>query len=220
MIDQIQLKYLKQFKNLLILSFLLSIGLLVEMGVAYSQAVTIVQDDNKRHQIEREVAWSQWEGHSPKFFYWAIELFQKDNYRDKDRRNMLQLLPTLLAVRFNERETEKYKEEVEKWEKQELFKLADYEIDLAYEFVKKELNECRAFYTLALQRAKNAGVYAEMQSEISNEQERIEGRIYVIRNSTLTNADRREEYFNEIKAYKKLIDMTIRITKIFESVKK
>jgi hypothetical protein len=206
--------HLKYLKNLAVMSFLLR-GV-----IAHTQAVTIVQDDNKRHQIEREVAWSQWEGHSPKWFYWAIELFQKDNYRDKDRRNILQLLPTLVAVRFNERETQKYKEDVEKWEKQELFKLADYEIDLAYEFVKKELNECRAFYALALQRGKNAGVYAEMQTEITNEQERIEGRIYVIQNSTLTNADRREEYFNEIKAYKKLIEMTIRITKIFESVKR
>ena len=208
------LKYLKYLKSLAVMSFLL------RGGTAHTQAVTIVQDDNKRHQIEREVAWSEWKGHSPKWFYWAIELFQKDNYRDKDRRNILQLLPTLVAVRFNERETQKYKEDVEKWEKQELFKLADIEIDVAYEFVKKELNECRAFYTLALQKAKNAGVYADMQTEISNEQERIEGRIYVIQNSTLTNADRREEYFNEIKAYKKLLELTMRITKIFESLKK
>ena len=206
--------HLKYLKNLAVMSFLLR-------GVnAHSQGVTIVQDDNKRHQIEREVAWTDWDGHTPKWFYWAIELFQKDNYRDKDRRNILQLLPTLAAVRFNKSETDKYQEDVEKWEKQELFKLADYELDLAYEFVKKELNECRAFYTLALQRGKNAGVYAEMQTEITNEQDRVEGRIYVIRNSTLTNADRRDEYFNEIKAYKKLIEMTIRITKIFESLKK
>jgi hypothetical protein len=132
----------------------------------------------------------------------------------------LQLLPTLVAVRFNENETQKYKEDVEKWEKQELFKFADYEIDVAYEFIKSEMNQQRAFYALSLQKAKNAGVYVEMQTEITNEQERIEGRIYVIRNSTLTNADRREEYFNEIKAYKKLIELTLRITKIFESLKK
>jgi hypothetical protein len=206
--------HLKYLKNLAVMSFLLR-GV-----IAHTQAVTIVMDDNKRHQIEREVAWTDWNGHSPKWFYWAIELFQKDNYRDKDRRNILQLLPTLVAVRFNENETQKYKEDVEKWEKQELFKFADYEIDVAYEFIKNEMNQQRAFYALSLKKAKNAGVYAEMQTEITNEQERIEGRIYVIRNSTLTNADRREEYFNEINAYKKLIKLTIRITKIFESLKK
>jgi hypothetical protein len=206
--------YLKYLKKLALMSFLLR-GV-----IAHTQAVTIVQDDNKRHQIEREVAWTDWDGHTPKWFYWLIELFQKDNYRDKDRRNILQLLPTLAAVRFNKSETDKYQEDVEKWEKQELFKLADYEIDVAYEFIKSEMNQQRAFYALSLQRAKNAGVYAEMQTEITNEQKRIEGRIYVIRNSTLTNADRREEYFNEIKAYKKLIELTLRITKIFESLKK
>jgi hypothetical protein len=195
--------------------------LLILRGLAaYSQAVTIVQDNNKLHQIEREVAWTEWAGHTPKWFYWVIELFQKDNYRDKDRRNILQLLPTLAAVRFNQSETDKYKEDVEKWTQQELFKLADYEIDVAYEFIKRDMNEQRAFYALSLQRAKQAGVYWEMQTEITNEQERIEGRIYVIRKSDLPNVDRREEYFNEIKAYKKLIEMTLRITKIFESLKK
>ena len=99
--------HLKYLKNLAVMSFLLR-GV-----IAHTQAVTIVQDDNKRHQIEREVAWTDWNGHSPKWFYWAIELFQKDNYRDKDRRNILQLLPTLVAVRFNESETQKYKEDVE-----------------------------------------------------------------------------------------------------------
>jgi hypothetical protein len=206
--------HLKYLKNLAVMSFLLR-GV-----IAHTQAVTIVQDDNKRHQIEREVAWADWDGHSPKWFYWAIELFQKDNYRDKDRRNILQLLPTLASVRFNKSETDKYQEDVEKWEKQELFKLADYEIDVAYEFIKSDMNQQRAFYTLSLQRAKQAAVYTEMLTEITNEQERIEGRIYVIRNSTLTNTDRREEYFNEIKAYKKLIELTLRITKIFESLKK
>jgi hypothetical protein len=208
------LKYVKYFKNLFLMSFLL------RGGNAHTQVVTVVEDKNKLHQIEREVAWSQWDGHTPKWFYWAIELFQKDNYRDKDRRNILQLLPTLVAVRFNKSETDKYKEDVEKWEKQELFKLADIEIDAAYEFIKSELNQQRAFYALSLQKAKNAGVYAEMLSEITNEQERIEGRIYVIRKSDLPNVDRREEYFNEIKAYKKLLELTLRITKIFESLKK
>lgn len=187
---------------------------------ANAQVAMPVKDNNKLHQIEREVAWTEWEGHTPKWFYWAIELFQKDNYRDKDRRNILQLLPTLAAVRYNQSQTEEYKKDVEAWEKQELFKLADYEIDVAYELIKKDLNQHRVIFVRILDRAKTAGVYVEMLNEITNEQSRIEGRIYVIRNSFLSNTDRREEYFNEITAYKKLIELTIRITKAFESLKK
>jgi hypothetical protein len=197
------------------------IMLLILRGVnSNAQVIMPVKDENKLHQIQREVAWSEWEGHTPKWFYWVMELFQKDNYRDKDRRNVLQLLPTLAALRYNLSETEDYKEDVETWEKQELFKLADLEIDVAYEMIKKDLTILRGQWTQTIKRAIIAGAYTEMVQEIFNERDRIEGRLYTIRESAIPNVDRREEYFNEMKAYKRLIELTNRIAKAFELVNK
>lgn len=187
---------------------------------AQSQTFMPVKDDNKRHQIEREVAWSEWDGHTPKWFYWLIELTQKDDYRDKDRRNILQLIPLLMAVRINQDKTDEGKEDVDKWAEQEIFKLADLEIDVAYEMIKKDLNILRGHFEVALHRAIKAQAYADMIQEITNEQVRIEGRIYTLHKSDIPNVDRRDEYFNEIHAYGKLIHLTDRIAKAFELINK
>jgi hypothetical protein len=207
-------------KKCLIMLLILSKGLIMESGVINAQVIMPVKDENKLHQIQREVAWTEWEGHTPKWFYWVMELFQKDNYRDKDRRNILQLLPTLAALRYNESETETYKEDVENWEKQELFKLADLEIDVAYAMIKKDLTILRGQWAKTIKRAIVAGTYTEMVQEIFNERDRIEGRIYTLHESDIPNVDRREEYFNEMKAYKRLIELTNRIAKAFELVNK
>jgi hypothetical protein len=207
-------------KKCLIMLLILSKGLIIESGVINAQVIMPVKDENRLHQIQREVAWSEWEGHTPKWFYWVMELFQKDNYRDKDRRNILQLLPTLAALRYNESETEAYKEDVENWEKQELFKLADLEIDVAYAMIKKDLTILRGQWARTIKRAIVAGAYTEMVQEIFNERDRIEGRIYTLHESDIPNVDRREEYFNEMKAYKRLIELTNRIAKAFELVNK
>ena len=185
-----------------------------------SQGAMPVKDNDKRHQIEREVAWREWDGHTPKWFYWLIELLQKDKYRDKDRRNILQLVPTLIAVGYNKKQTDDYKGYVDTWAEQETFKLADYEIDVAYTLIKKDLIVLRGYLVKAVNRAQNAGAYTEMITEITNERDRIEGRIYTIRHSDLPNVDRREEYFAEMKQYGKLIDLTNRIARAFETIKK
>ena len=207
-------------KKCLIILLALSEGFLLESEGINAQVIMPVKDQNKLHQIQREVAWSEWEGHTPKWFYWVMELFQKDNYRDKDRRNILQLLPTLAALRYNESETEAYKEDIETWEKQELFKLADLEIDVAYEMIKKDLTILRGQWTKTIKRAITAGAYTEMVQEIFNERDRIEGRLYTLHKSDIPNVDRREEYFNEMKAYKRQIELTNRIAKAFELVNK
>lgn len=189
-------------------------------GVVQSQTVMPVKDNNKRHQIEREVAWSEWEGHTPKWFYWLIELTQKDDYRDKDRRNILKLIPLVMAVRQTKIKTDEEKEDVDTWARQELFKLADLEIDVAYELIKKDLNILRSYFQKSLQRAIAAQTYTEMIREIKNEQVRIEGRIYTLHTSDIPNVDRREEYFKEIKSYSDLIHLTQRIAQAFELINK
>jgi hypothetical protein len=184
------------------------------------QAQTLVEDEDKNNQLQREVWWSEWDGHTPGWFYWLIELFQSDEYRDEDRRNLLQLLPTVLMVRVSKERTDKEKEYVDAVAQDKLFILADMEIDYAYELAKSELNELRSRVTNNLNKAQQIGVYAPMIREISNENQRIEGRIYALRKSDLTNADRQLGYQSEAEAFRKLIVVSSRIIIAFQSVKR
>jgi hypothetical protein len=184
------------------------------------QAQTTVEDENRNNQLQREVWWSEWDGHTPSWFYWIIELFQSDEYRDEDRRNLLQLLPTVLMVKATKERTDKEKEYVDAVAKDKLFILADMEIDYAYELAKSELNELRSRVANNLNKAQQIGVYAPMIKEISNENQRIEGRIYALRKSDLTNVDRQLGYQSEAEAFRKLIVVSSRIIIAFQSVKR
>jgi hypothetical protein len=187
-------------------------------SVFYAQS--IVKDKHKNKQLEREVMWSEWDGHSPGWFYWTIELFQDDKYRDEDRRNMLQLVPIMVMTQINKEKSEKEQEYVEAVAKDKLFILADMEIDYAYEMVKSDLTTLRGRVGLTIQKAKTVGVYQDMIEEISREYFRIESRIYTLRKSDLTNADRQAGYQSEIESLRKLIQVTDRIIIAFEAIKK
>jgi hypothetical protein len=184
------------------------------------KAQTIVKDENKINQLQREVWWSEWDGHTPSWFYWLIELFQSDEYRDEDRRNFLQLFVTVVMTKINKEQTEKEKEYVDAVAQDKLFILADITVDYAYELAKSELNELRNRVTNNLSKAQQIGVYAAMIREISNENQRIEGRIKALRKSDLTNADRQLGYQSEAEAFRKLIVVSSRIIIAFGSVKR
>jgi hypothetical protein len=184
------------------------------------QAQTTVEDENRNNQLQREVWWSEWDGHTPSWFYWIIEVFQSDEYRDEDRRNLLQLLPTVWVTKINKEQTEKEKEYVDAVAQDKLFILADITVDYAYELAKSELNELRSRVANNLIKAQQIGVYTPMIREISNENQRIEGRIKALRKSDLTNADRQLGYQSEAEAFRKLIVVSSRIIIAFGSVKR
>jgi hypothetical protein len=184
------------------------------------QAQVVVEDEDKNNQLQREVWWDEWDGHTPGWFYWLIELFQSDEYRDEDRRNLLQLLPTVLMVRVNKERTDKEKEYVDAIAQDKLFILADMEIDYAYELAKSELNELRGRVAQTISKAQKLGVYAPMIREMSNENQRIEGRIYALKKSDLTNVDRQLGYQSEAEALRKLIAVSSRIIIAFGAVKR
>jgi Mg2+ and Co2+ transporter CorA len=183
-------------------------------------AQTTVKDENRINQLQREVWWSEWDGHTPGWFYWLIELFQSDEYRDEDRRNFLQLFVTVVMTKINKEQTEKEKEYVDAVAQDKLFILADITVDYAYELAKSELNELRNRVSNNLSKAQQIGVYAPMIREISNENQRIEGRIYALRKSDLTNADRQLGYQSEAEAFRKLIVMSSRIIIAVGSIKR
>ena len=184
------------------------------------QAQIEVEDDFKNTQLQREVWWDEWDGHDPSWFYWLIELFQDDEYRDQDRRNFLQLFPTIAMTGATKYQSEEQKKKVDKVAQDKLFILADLEIDYAYELIKSELNEQRGRVVGKITKARQIGVYPAMVREIGNEYERIERRIYTIKKSDLTNADRQKGYQSEVEALRKLNVVTSRIIIAFEAVKR
>ena len=198
----------------------LFIMLIMAMTPSVLDAQTEVEDDFKNTQLQREVWWDEWDGHDPSWFYWLIELFQDDEYRDQDRRNFLQLLPTIAMTSVTKSQSEEQKKKVDKVAQDKLFILADMEIDYAYEMIKSELNEQRGRVVGQITKAQKIGVYPDMVREIGNEYERIEGRIYTIKKSDLTNADRQKGYQSEVEALRKLNVITSRIIIAFEAVKR
>ena len=196
------------------------IMVIMAMTPSVLEAQTEVEDDFKNTQLQREVWWYEWDGHDPSWFYWLIELFQDDEYRDQDRRNFLQLLPTIAMTSVTKSQSEEQKKKVDKVAQDKLFILADLEIDYAYEMIKSELNEQRGRVVGQITKAQRIGVYPDMVREIGNEYERIEGRIYTIKKSDLTNADRQKGYQSEVESLRKLNVITSRIIIAFEAVKR
>ena len=70
---------------------------------------TVVKDKYKQRQLESMVA-TRWGKFIPKWYY---ILFHNKYRQGEDRRNMLQLLPTLASVTLTEEQTEQEKEETQ-----------------------------------------------------------------------------------------------------------
>lgn len=90
--------------------------------------VSIVDGKYVRHQMEREVV-TRWSGFDPK---WYFILFHNKYRKGDDRRNMLQLLPTMAAVRLNQEQAEREEEEVTTVLEQEVFKGADRSLNKSF----------------------------------------------------------------------------------------
>ena len=136
--------------------------------------VSIVDGRYVRHQLEREVV-TRWDSFDPK---WYFILFHNKYRKGDDRRNMLQLLPTMAAVRGNLRAAEKEEEEVTTVWEQELFKGADRSLNKSFHLLYGNkmgaLNtELDALHAEAIA----AGVDLDILLKLRQEKDRINGDI-------------------------------------------
>ncbi len=183
-----------------------------------AQAVTIVEDDNKNSQIQREVLWTEWDGHSPGWFYWLYEFFQDDPYRDKDRRNIFQLLPTVAMTQISKKESDKQKKYTDAMAQDKAFILADLTVDYAYTMISTDMTAARNCAQEVIAKAQALGVYPDIVAKLTDEYVRIEGRITALRNSDLSNVDRQKGYQAEVESLRKLAVMGNRMVIVFKSV--
>lgn len=185
---------------------------------AWAQAATLIEDDNKNSQIQREVLWYEWDGHKPGWFYWIFELFQDDPYRDKDRRNILQLLPTVAMTHISKEESDKQKKYIDAMAQDKAFILADLTVDYAYTMISTDMTAARNHAQEVITHAQELGVYTDIINKMINEYVRIEGRITAIRKSDLSNADRQKGYQTEVESLRKLAAVGTRMIIVFKSV--
>jgi len=197
---------------------LITLGLSAASANLQAQAVTIVEDDNKNSQIQREVLWYEWDGHSPGWFYWLYEFFQDDPYRDKDRRNIFQLLPTVAMTQISKEESDKQKKYTNAIAQDKAFILADLTVDYAYTMISSDMTAARHRAQEVIAKAQELGVYPDIVAKLIDEYVRIEGRIAALRNSDLSNADRQKGYQTEVESLRKLAVMGNRMVIVFKSM--
>ena len=132
--------------------------------------VAIVDGKYVRHQLEREVV-TRWNSFDPK---WYFLLFHNKYRKGDDRRNMLQLLPTMAAVRLNAVEAEREEEEVNTVWEQELFKSADRSLNKSFHLLYAgKIGTLNSALDALHAEAMAAGVDVDIMLKLRQEKDRI-----------------------------------------------
>lgn len=167
---------------------------------ALGQGVQPVNSKNTRYQLEREVI-TRWGKFNPK---WYFILFHNKYRKGPDRRNMLQLAPTMALLNQNRVKAEAQEEAVSQVFEQEMFKFADRSLNKGYHFLyKKKIDELNTALLGMNAEAVQAGVQADYILAIHAERDRINADIKIILDSYLDDAKKGEQlrvYIGELTA--------------------
>lgn len=196
----------------------------------YISAQTIVDGKYTRLQMEREVI-TRW-GKIKRYLlffqvrdnfqpYWYFLLFHREYMMSDDKRNMLQLVPTLAFTEETKNNTIKEQEDVEEIFKQALVKGVDritnkrwelFERDKfreLYERIDVEIQTTNSFYKLS-ERTKEDLV----QTYLS-----IQDKVNIMRDSYIDDAEKGEafrSYYNELEEYLFFLEKLNKKVKIME----
>ena len=132
--------------------------------------VSIVNGKQVRHQLEREVV-TRWNKFDPK---WYFVLFHNKYRKGEDRRNMLQLMPAMAAVRGTLEQTERQEAEVATIWEQEMFKGADRSLNKSFHLLYgQKIATLNADLDALHAEAIAAGVEVDILLKLRAEKERI-----------------------------------------------
>lgn len=200
-------------KKLQILLFSLILScLLVENTVA--QAVTPVDSRNVRYQMEREVI-TRWNRFNPG---WYFLLFHNQYRRGEDRRNMLQLAPTLAFIKINEEAAEIEQEDVNTVFENELFLAADRSLNKNYHlFYEPKIKNLNTEINLANAEAMKIGVAPEHILALMQERERINADIDLTKDAYQDDSKKAEQFRVALKDLAALRGYYRRIINLYKS---
>ncbi|GAB3834124.1 hypothetical protein GCM10028895_53990 [Pontibacter rugosus] len=152
---------------------------------ALGQGVQPVNSKNTRYQLEREVV-TRWGKFNPK---WYFILFHNKYRKGPDRRNMLQLAPTMALLNQNRVKAQAQEEAVSQVFEQEMFKFADRSLNKGYHLLyKKKIDELNTALLGMNAEAVQAGVQADYILAIHAERDRINADIGIILDAYLDDA--------------------------------
>ena len=167
---------------------------------ALGQGVQPVNSKNTRYQLEREVV-TRWGKFNPK---WYFILFHNKYRKGPDRRNMLQLAPTMALLSQNRVKALAQEEAVSQVYEQEMFKFADRSLNKGYHLLyKKKIDELNTALLGMNAEAVQAGVQADYILAIHAERDRINADIGIILDAYLDDAKKGEQlrvYIGELTA--------------------
>ncbi|PTX13154.1 hypothetical protein C8N40_11376 [Pontibacter mucosus] len=157
---------------------------------ALGQGVQPVNSKNTRYQLEREVV-THWGKFNPK---WYFILFHNKYRKGPDKRNMLQLAPTMALLNQNRVKAEAQEEAVSQVFEQEMFKFADRSLNKGYHLLyKKKIDELNTALLGMNAEAVQAGVQSDYILAVHAERDRINADIGIILDSYLDDATKGEQ---------------------------
>ncbi|RDV11888.1 hypothetical protein DXT99_23580 [Pontibacter diazotrophicus] len=172
----------------------LSLSITVQESQAQAP-VSIVNGKHVRQQMEREVA-TRWNNFDPKWYY---VLFHNKYRKGEDRRNMLQLLPAMAAVRGTVEAVEQEEEEVNTIWEQEMFKGADRSLNKSFHLLYGRKIETLNTELEALQaEAIAAGVDIDILLKLRAENERINTDIKLTKDAYEDDALKAESFRGQL----------------------
>ncbi|WP_276496848.1 hypothetical protein [Pontibacter litorisediminis] len=167
---------------------------------ALGQGVQPVNSKNTRYQLEREVV-TRWGKFNPKLYF---ILFHNKYRKGPDRRNMLQLAPTMALLSQNRMKAQAQEEAVSQVYEQEMFKFADRSLNKGYHLLyKKKIDELNTALLGMNAEAVQAGVQTDYILAIHAERDRINADIGIILDAYLDDAKKGEQlrvYIGELTA--------------------
>lgn len=185
---------------------------------ALGQGVQPVNSKNTRYQLEREVV-TRWGKFNPK---WYFILFHNKYRKGPDRRNMLQLAPTMALLNQNKVKAQAQEEAVSQVYEQEMFKFADRSLNKGYHLLyKKKIDELNTALLGMNAEAVQAGVQADYILAIHAERDRINADIGIILDAYLDDAKKGEQlrvYIGELTALRNDFRRLISLFKTSQSL--
>lgn len=181
---------------------------------ALGQGVQQVKSNSTRYQLERQVI-TRWGNFNPAWYFF---LFHNKYRKGPDRRNLLQLAPTMALVNQNRMKAEEQEEAVSQVHEQELFKFADRSLNKGYHlFYKKKIDELNAALSGMNAEALQAQMPADYILAIHAEKDRIHADIAILLGSYLDDARKAEQLREYIAALSALRDDYRRLITLFKT---
>lgn len=200
-------------KHYIIMLGTLALALLAQEARA-QLPVAVVKDKSKRLQMEREVI-TRWNRFEPK---WYFILFHNTYRKGDDRRNMLQLVPMLAAVRINEEEAAKEHADVGVWYDQEMFKFADRSLNKSYHLIySNKIEELNSHIGLLHLEGTALGVPADYLLKLKHEKERINADIKLVLESYEDDAIKGEQYRVYLQELQQLRGFSMRMVDLYKT---